>query len=70
MPKPDSSSLPQTQITPEWVLEKRSHRRYATASTNYASLPRLTKASMVGWARCFAENACTAANCAGGRREA
>ena len=30
MPKPDSSSLPQTQVTPDPVLEKRSHRRFPT----------------------------------------
>jgi transposase len=30
MPKPDNSSLPQTQVTPEPVLEKRSHRRFTT----------------------------------------
>jgi transposase len=30
MPKPDNSSLPQTQVTPDSVLEKRSDRRFTT----------------------------------------
>ena len=30
MPKPDDSVLPQTQVTPDPVLEKRSHRRFTT----------------------------------------
>jgi transposase len=30
MPKPDNSSLPQTQVTPDSVLEKRSDRRFNT----------------------------------------
>ena len=30
MPKPDNSPLPQTQVTPDPVLEKRSHRRFTT----------------------------------------
>ncbi|MGK0170541.1 MAG: transposase [Gammaproteobacteria bacterium] len=30
MPKPDSASLSATQVTPDPVLEKRSHRRFPT----------------------------------------
>ena len=30
MPKPDDPGLPQMQVTPDPVLDKRSHRRFTT----------------------------------------